>query len=312
MRSTAALSAARAVEDRPSLIVAHTHIGAGSPAKQDTFQAHGEPLGADEVRATKRALGWPETRQLLRARRGARSLSRVRHARRRARGRLAGAGDGPRRGVSGSRAGVRAGAVGIVAGRLGRVVAGVHAERRGRGHTRRRWQGAQRHRRRGDQPRRRVRRSQSVDEDRDEGPRRLRAAGGRAGGGRPEDAGHQWRPTRLQRTQSPLRRARARDGRRAHGHGGSRRRRALRRDVPDVLRLHAPEHPARGAEPGARHLRVHPRQPGARRRRSDAPADRAAGQPPGDSAHDRHQAKRRDRDDRGLARGAAAHAGRSR
>jgi transketolase len=56
----AALSAARAVEDRPSLIVAHTHIGAGSPAKQDTFQAHGEPLGADEVRATKRALGWPE------------------------------------------------------------------------------------------------------------------------------------------------------------------------------------------------------------------------------------------------------------
>ena len=56
----AALSAARKVEDRPSLIVAHTHIGAGSPAKQDTFQAHGEPLGADEVRATKRALGWPE------------------------------------------------------------------------------------------------------------------------------------------------------------------------------------------------------------------------------------------------------------
>ncbi len=56
----AALTAARAVEDRPSLIVARTHIGYGSPKKQDTFQAHGEPLGADEVRATKRALGWPE------------------------------------------------------------------------------------------------------------------------------------------------------------------------------------------------------------------------------------------------------------
>ena len=55
-----ALTAARAVEDRPSLIVARTHIGYGSPKKQDTFQAHGEPLGADEVRATKRALGWPE------------------------------------------------------------------------------------------------------------------------------------------------------------------------------------------------------------------------------------------------------------
>ena len=56
----AALAAARAVEDRPSLIVARTHIGYGSPHRQDTFQAHGEPLGEEEVRATKRALGWPE------------------------------------------------------------------------------------------------------------------------------------------------------------------------------------------------------------------------------------------------------------
>ncbi|MEO8634657.1 MAG: transketolase [Gemmatimonadales bacterium] len=56
----AALSAARAVEDRPSLIVGHTHIGFGSPHKQDTFQAHGEPLGEAEVRLTKRAYGWPE------------------------------------------------------------------------------------------------------------------------------------------------------------------------------------------------------------------------------------------------------------
>ena len=54
-----ALRAARE-DDRPSLIVARTHIGYGSPKKQDTFGAHGEPLGADEVRATKRALGWPE------------------------------------------------------------------------------------------------------------------------------------------------------------------------------------------------------------------------------------------------------------
>ena len=49
----AALAAARAEESRPSLIVARTHIGFGSPHKQDTFQAHGEPLGADEVRLTK-------------------------------------------------------------------------------------------------------------------------------------------------------------------------------------------------------------------------------------------------------------------
>jgi transketolase len=58
----AALTMARAVEDRPSLIVARTHIGYGSPHKQDTWHAHGEPLGADEVRLTKRALGWPEDR----------------------------------------------------------------------------------------------------------------------------------------------------------------------------------------------------------------------------------------------------------
>ncbi len=56
----AALAAARAVEDRPSLIIARTHLGYGSPHRQDTFKAHGEPLGEDEVRLTKRALGWPE------------------------------------------------------------------------------------------------------------------------------------------------------------------------------------------------------------------------------------------------------------
>ncbi len=56
----AALTAARADERRPSLIVARTHIGFGSPNKHDTFEAHGEPLGANEVRLTKRAYGWPE------------------------------------------------------------------------------------------------------------------------------------------------------------------------------------------------------------------------------------------------------------
>jgi len=56
----AALTVARGDEHRPSLIVAHTHIGFGSPNKHDTFAAHGEPLGKDEVRLTKRAYGWPE------------------------------------------------------------------------------------------------------------------------------------------------------------------------------------------------------------------------------------------------------------
>ncbi len=55
-----AITKAKAVDDRPSLIVARTHIGYGSPHKHDTFEAHGEPLGVEEVRLTKRALGWPE------------------------------------------------------------------------------------------------------------------------------------------------------------------------------------------------------------------------------------------------------------
>jgi transketolase len=55
----AALQAARAEATRPSLIVVRTHIGYGSPHKQGTFEAHGSPLGAEEVRLTKQKLGWP-------------------------------------------------------------------------------------------------------------------------------------------------------------------------------------------------------------------------------------------------------------
>lgn len=55
----AALQAARAEAARPSLILVRTHIGYGSPNKQDSFEAHGSPLGADEVRLSKQNLGWP-------------------------------------------------------------------------------------------------------------------------------------------------------------------------------------------------------------------------------------------------------------
>ena len=55
----AALRAARADAARPSLILVRTHIGYGSPHKQDSFEAHGSPLGVDEVRLTKENLGWP-------------------------------------------------------------------------------------------------------------------------------------------------------------------------------------------------------------------------------------------------------------
>jgi transketolase len=54
-----ALRAAQAERERPSLILVRTHIGYGSPHKQDTCEAHGSPLGEDEVKLTKQALGWP-------------------------------------------------------------------------------------------------------------------------------------------------------------------------------------------------------------------------------------------------------------
>ncbi|MHB8656161.1 MAG: transketolase [Terriglobia bacterium] len=54
-----ALRAAQAEPDRPSLIICRTHIAFGSPNKHDTKEAHGEPLGVEEVKLTKENLGWP-------------------------------------------------------------------------------------------------------------------------------------------------------------------------------------------------------------------------------------------------------------
>jgi transketolase len=54
-----AIKSAKRVTDKPSLIVVRTHIGFGSPNKQDTAEAHGAPLGADEIKLTKQNLGWP-------------------------------------------------------------------------------------------------------------------------------------------------------------------------------------------------------------------------------------------------------------
>ena len=54
-----ALENARKETDRPSLIAVRTHIGFGSPHKQDTAAAHGEALGVEEVRLTKEGMGWP-------------------------------------------------------------------------------------------------------------------------------------------------------------------------------------------------------------------------------------------------------------
>jgi transketolase len=55
----AAVEAAQGETDRPSLIIIRTHIAPGSPNKQDTHEAHGSPLGEEEIRLTKQAYNWP-------------------------------------------------------------------------------------------------------------------------------------------------------------------------------------------------------------------------------------------------------------
>jgi len=60
-----ALAVFRRTEGRPTLIILDSHIGYGSPNKIDTAAAHGEPLGEEEVRLTKRAYGWPEDAKFL-------------------------------------------------------------------------------------------------------------------------------------------------------------------------------------------------------------------------------------------------------
>ena len=60
-----ALGVFRETKGRPTLIILDSHIGYGAPHKHDTAGAHGEPLGADEVRLAKRSYGWPEDAQFL-------------------------------------------------------------------------------------------------------------------------------------------------------------------------------------------------------------------------------------------------------
>jgi transketolase len=60
-----ALDIFRKTKGRPTFIILDSHIGYGSPHKQDTAAAHGEPLGEEEVRLTKRDYGWPEDAKFL-------------------------------------------------------------------------------------------------------------------------------------------------------------------------------------------------------------------------------------------------------
>jgi len=80
----AAIAQAKQGADAPALIVCRTTIGRGSPGRAGTAKAHGEPLGDDEIRATREALGWPhapfEVPEALRARWNARRIGTAREA----------------------------------------------------------------------------------------------------------------------------------------------------------------------------------------------------------------------------------------
>jgi transketolase len=60
-----ALEVFRRTKGRPTFVILDSHIGYGSPHKQDTPEAHGEPLGDEEIRLTKRSYGWPEDAKFL-------------------------------------------------------------------------------------------------------------------------------------------------------------------------------------------------------------------------------------------------------
>jgi transketolase len=64
-RIESALTTFRQTKGRPTFIILDTHIGYGSPHRQDSAEAHGEPLGDEEVRLTKKAYGWPEDAKFL-------------------------------------------------------------------------------------------------------------------------------------------------------------------------------------------------------------------------------------------------------
>ena len=124
---------APSADDRqPSLIILRTHIGYGSPNKQDTQSAHGSPLGEDEVRADQGGLRLGPRRPLPRARRGARALppSRGRARARRPRPSGTGALEAYRAEPPGAWAELSAGDGRRAAGRLGRRPAALRPRRR--------------------------------------------------------------------------------------------------------------------------------------------------------------------------------------
>ena len=265
-----ALHVFRLTKRRPTLIILDTHIGYGSPHRQDTAAAHGEPLGPEEVKLTKRAYGWPEDAQFL-VPDGVLRAFRAGHRRARCEGRtLAGttswaaiAAPYPALGAE-----IDAMQKRELPARLGSQPADVSARcERHRG-PRRVEQGAERARAEHSLVPRRVRRPRSVEQD----DAHLRRRG-------------RLRARRVRRAQPALRHSRARDGRRRERHGAVQAA-AVRRDLLHLQRLRSRVHPPVGADGDSDADGVHARRDGRRRGRPDAPADRAARVAARDAGHD--------------------------
>ena len=245
----------------PTLIIVDSHIGYGSPHKQDTAAAHGEPLGDDEIRLTKRAYGWPEDAKFL-VPDGVREHFAAGHRRARRGGAPA---SGPRSSPAyrakypGARRRARPDAAARAARRLGPEPAGLPRRREGHRRPRRVGQGAERARAERPLAPRRLGRPGPVDQDRAHLRRRGRLPGRRRRAAEP-----------------PLRHPRARDGR-DRERPVALEAAAVRRDVLHLQRLRAPRDPPVGAHGDADDLRLHARLDRRRRGRPDAPADRAAG-----------------------------------
>ena len=283
----AAITAARAETERPSIIIIRTTIGYGSPKKAGTSAAHGSPLGDAEVAATKTGA------RLGSRARSSSSPTSVRDALRRGRA--------PRRGRA-QRSGARSStaykaahpdlAAQLELAIKGELPAGWDAEPAGVHAARSR----------------RARASGKVmavlaakipwlfggDADLGGSTKTI------VPGGDYDAAGRGPQPA--------LRHPRARDGRDRQRHALSRRRAAVRRDVLRVLRLHAAGGAARGAQQDAGDLRVDARLDRPRRGRPDAPAGRAPDGAARDAAPRGVPPVRRQRDRRRLARRARAHA----
>ena len=271
----AALRAARAETARPSLILVRTHIGYGSPNKHDSFEAHGSPLGLEEVRLTKQNLDWPVEPPFLIPEA---VLSHFRDAV--ARGARYEA-------ASGERMAAYARAFPDLAEELRQSLCGELPRNwdadmpvfptDAKGISTRVASGKVMN---AIAPRLPALTGGSADLD----PSTFTALKGLgdfnpAPGDDTDTQGSDGGGWSYGRAQPSLRCARARDGRDRQRHGGAWRSRAVRRDVSDFFRLHASADPLGGAHGAARHPRVYPRQHRASAR-TDPPISRWSSWPP--------------------------------